>query len=104
MENFMNEERENKDIISEEDYTMKMSASPSAPANDSPGDSEADAGAEFNMGFKFHPDNSESVVVEDSDESSDEELLPVRKFPFISSQKLIEMQKRIVDASVVYSD
>ncbi len=45
-----------EDTISEQEYTMRMKSASSLPENDSPGDSESDAGAEFGMGLEYEPD------------------------------------------------
>jgi hypothetical protein len=45
--------RTKNDYISEEDFTQIMNHYASNPQNDSPGDSDSDAGAEFNMGMNF---------------------------------------------------
>lgn len=52
-----------KDFITEEDYTIQMSRISTSPEDDSPGDSEADAGAEFAMGLNF-----EARVVRDEND------------------------------------
>ena len=59
--------KKNKDIITEEEFTLRMAPLSSSPEDDSPGDSEADAGSEFQMGAEFLP--------EDTDEDSDEVTL-----------------------------
>lgn len=50
--------RENKDLISEEEYNRSMTGRSTSPQKDSPGDSEADTQAEFQMGFNYAPENS----------------------------------------------
>lgn len=46
----------NRDLISEEEYNKQMIGRSTNPQKDSPGDSEADTQAEFNMGFNFTPE------------------------------------------------
>lgn len=59
-----------KDIITEEEYTRRMlSSTATSPQDDSPGDSEADAGAEFEMGINYMPSN-----IDDEDEEEAEQL------------------------------
>ncbi len=49
-------DRSVEDTISEREYTMRMKSRSSKPEDDSPGDSESDAGAEFQMGMEYLPD------------------------------------------------
>lgn len=51
----MSKDRALQDIISQSEYTMRMKAASSQPQDDSPGDSELDSGAEFNMGVEYMP-------------------------------------------------
>ncbi len=52
-----------EDTISEKEYTMRMKSASSKPEDDSPGDSEADAGAEFEMGLEYLPDEKNDSEV-----------------------------------------
>jgi len=54
--NIMGKDRSIEDTISENEYTMRMKSVSTNPQDDSPGDSEADAGAEFEMGLEYIPD------------------------------------------------
>lgn len=56
-----------KDIITEEEYTRKMTPISTSPQDDSPGDSEADAGAEFEMGINYMPSYSEDEEIDEDD-------------------------------------
>ena len=48
-------DKSNKDTISEEEYTSQLPFTSPSPEEDSPGDSESDAGAEFMMGLNYIP-------------------------------------------------
>ncbi len=52
----MGKDRSIEDTISENEYTMRIKSVSTNPQDDSPGDSEADAGAEFEMGLEYIPD------------------------------------------------
>ncbi len=52
----MAKDKSAEDIISEQEYTMRMKSASALPENDSPGDSEIDSGAEFAMGIEYIPD------------------------------------------------
>lgn len=56
-----------KDIISEQEFNQQVAArkSMALPENDSPGDSEFDAGDEFDMGLEFTPESA--LLDEDKD-------------------------------------
>lgn len=56
-----------KDIISEQEFNLQVAnrKAMAMPEDDSPGDSEFDAGDEFDMGIEFTP---ESALFEDEDE------------------------------------
>ena len=58
-----------KDIISEKEFNLKVGTASPQPEDDSPGDSEADAGAEFEMGLEYSPDDED--VSDESDESDE---------------------------------
>lgn len=49
-----------KDIISEQEFNQQVAArkSMALPEEDSPGDSELDAGEEFDMGVEFTPESA----------------------------------------------
>lgn len=63
----MGKDRSAEDTISEKEYTMRMKSASPKPEDDSPGDSESDAGAEFEMGLEYLPDerNDSEVPIED---------------------------------------
>ncbi len=63
----MGKDRSVEDTISEKEYTMRMKSVSSKPEDDSPGDSESDAGAEFEMGLEYLPDerNDSELPVEE---------------------------------------
>ncbi len=59
--------KKTKDIITEEEFTLRMAPLSTSPEDDSPGDSEADAGSEFQMGAEF--------LAEENDEDEDDVTL-----------------------------
>ncbi|MBC7467260.1 MAG: hypothetical protein H7256_14815 [Bdellovibrio sp.] len=59
----MGKDKSLEDTISESEYTMRMKSASSNPEDDSPGDSESDAGAEFEMGLEYLPDESNDYEV-----------------------------------------
>lgn len=54
-----------EDTISENEYTLRMRSASTRPEDDSPGDSESDAGSEFEMGVEYLPDedNDPDIIV-----------------------------------------
>ena len=52
----MSKNKSKRDTISEEEFNAQMTATPSSPEMDSPGDQEEDAGAEFLTGLNYMPD------------------------------------------------
>lgn len=54
-----------KDIITEEEYNRRMTPPSSSPEHDSPGDSEEDAGVEFQMGLDYTPKDLEDEDIEE---------------------------------------
>ena len=46
-----------KDTISEQEYNIRMERTVDLPEEDSPGDSEKDAGTEFLMGLNYMPED-----------------------------------------------
>jgi hypothetical protein len=64
--------KKDKDIISEEEFNLQSAASSTLPEEDSPGDSEADSGSEFEMGLEYTPDEDTEEIDEDGgDEPGD---------------------------------
>ena len=61
----MAKDRSAEDIISEKEYTMRMKSVSTKPEDDSPGDSESDAGAEFKMGLEYLPDEKNDPTLPD---------------------------------------
>lgn len=53
---------ENNDFISEEEFTNQIQDVSTDPQEDSPGDSEKDAGVEFSMGMGYQPDESDGQL------------------------------------------
>ena len=47
--------KENYDVISEQEFTVQEKGASTDPQEDSPGDSEKDAGEEFLMGMNYQP-------------------------------------------------
>jgi hypothetical protein len=66
----MSKKKNANDLISESEYTRRMSGSSTNPEQDSPGDSEADAGEEFKLGLNYNSYN------DDRPEFPDEDLEP----------------------------
>lgn len=64
----MGKDRSIEDTISENEYTLRMRSASSKPEDDSPGDSESDAGAEFEMGLEYLPDESHDFDLTDEEE------------------------------------
>ena len=52
--------KSHNDFITEENFTRLMTFVPSNPKDDSPGDSEKDAGAEFLMGMYYETEDNSS--------------------------------------------
>lgn len=82
-----------KDIITEEEYTRKMTPASLAPQDDSPGDSEIDAGAEFEMGVSYVPNYS------DDDTEDSEELLAADQ-----NEKGVATKSEIIPAHRIEED
>ena len=55
--------KSNEDTISEKEYTMRMKSVSTKPEDDSPDDTETDAGAEFEMGLEYIPDEKNDFEV-----------------------------------------
>ena len=53
--------RKNHDIITEEQFTVEGRGSSTDPQEDSPGDSEQDAGLEFLLGVNYQPFDADFV-------------------------------------------
>lgn len=79
-----------KDIITEEEYTRKMRFSSLSPTEDSPGDSETDAGVEFQMGVDYMPEDTD-----EDEEDTSEEIAPSVEFHRIKEDELPESAKVI---------
>ena len=65
----MKKSKLNHDIISEQEFTMQEIGASTDPQEDSPGDSEKDAGGEFLMGLNYQP-----IATELADEDEDEKI------------------------------
>ncbi len=63
--------KENHDIISEEEFTAQERGASTDPQEDSPGDSEKDAGAEFIMGMNYQPIATELADEEETLQNKD---------------------------------
>ncbi len=70
----MAKDRSFEDTISEKEYTMRMKSASTKPEDDSPGDSEMDAGAEFGMGLEYLPDKKNDPEVPTEESLSDLEV------------------------------
>ncbi len=64
----MSDHKRTQDTISENEYTRRMKSASTRPQDDSPGDSETDAGVEFEMGIDYSPDPTKEI---DPDTSGD---------------------------------
>ena len=56
--------KKTKDIITEEEYTLRMAPLSTLPEDDSPSDSESDAGSEFQMGVEYLADETDEDTEE----------------------------------------
>lgn len=59
-----------EDTISEEVYTAQMASASTSPKEDSPGDSESDAGLEYQMGLDYLPgekDDPDEVIADSAE-------------------------------------
>ena len=66
--------KENHDIISEEEFTVQEKGASTDPQEDSPGDSEKDAGEEFLMGMSYQPIATELADEEETLQNKDSTL------------------------------
>jgi hypothetical protein len=64
------------DTISEEEFTTQVQGASTDPQEDSPGDSEKDAGVEFAMGVNYKPIASEFA---DEDETLQNEISAIER-------------------------
>ena len=65
--------RKHHDIISEQEFTIRGPGASTDPQEDSPGDSEKDAGVEFSMGMNYKPTEYEPIDDEEQQEDQDEQ-------------------------------
>ncbi|MDH4468948.1 MAG: hypothetical protein QE271_12895 [Bacteriovoracaceae bacterium] len=84
------------DFISEENFTRLMSFVPSRPEDDSPGDSEKDAGAEFMMGMSYE---SQDTTGDDSEDKNTSHRIPEK----VTTQKSRLIEKSMIMNSVLPS-
>jgi hypothetical protein len=73
----MERDKSIEDTISEKEYTMRMKLASSKPEDDSPGDSESDAGSEFEMGLEYLPDERNDFEVPTAETPKH----PIKKIP-----------------------
>jgi hypothetical protein len=83
----MGKDKRLDDTISENEYTMRMKSVSSKPQDDSPGDSESDAGTEFEMGLEYLPKDEE----ESANSSAEIPKHPPKKIP--ESAKVIASEQ-----------
>jgi hypothetical protein len=67
--------RNKRDLISEAEFNASMIGSSTDPQEDSPGDSESDTDAEFEMGFNFNP-AEENPILESKESEESDRILP----------------------------
>jgi hypothetical protein len=84
----MTKDKTAEDIISEEQYTNEMIGASTAPEDDSPGDSEQDAGSEFYMGVSYLRENKTGAEetprpLADRSNAAEIELRPIVNVPEI---------------------
>ncbi len=60
------------DLISESEYTLRMRGASTDPEQDSPGDSEADAGEEFKLGLNYNSYNDDRPEFPDEDKEPED--------------------------------
>jgi len=66
----MSRDKSKHDLITEEEFNMRIATSGANPELDSPGDTEEDAGSEFDLGMNF--DAGEDGEVDDLDKVGSE--------------------------------
>lgn len=95
----MVKDRSAEDIITEEEYTVRMvKARSTQPEDDSPGDSEMDAGAEFDMGLEYLPDDGN-----DPDLPDEEFLLESEVDKKLNDEKFQKQLKEIPESAKAIS-
>lgn len=99
----MSKNKNKKDIISEQEFNLRMRSQGSLPEDDSPGDSEQDSGSEFLMGLNYIPEGGSEepgeIVFSDEKSTSSSELPSSDKGPLLSDKK-----SKIEKAKVISSD
>ncbi len=95
----MVKDKSSNDIISENEYTMRMRSASTDPQDDSPGDSESDAGSEFEMGLEYIP-NTKNDPEEPVDIPNDEPEEPTNPE---DPESPILVMKEIPDSAKVIS-
>lgn len=96
--------KHNHDYITAEDYTIQMAKSTHLdPQEDSPGDSEVDAGAEFKMGLNFSADELESEEIDEEKEVEVADADTVDK-EIVAPQKKLDIDSLPDSAKVVFSE
>jgi hypothetical protein len=91
-----------KDIITEEEYTRRMlSPNSTLPQEDSPGDSEADAGAEFEMGMNYMPSD---IDEDDEKESEEAEAAGENEEPVVTKEHRLDEDELPESAKVISSN
>lgn len=96
-------DRSHEDLISEEEYTRRMTTASSLPENDSPGDSEDDAGAEFLMGLEYEPDPSQDPEMP-PEEALSADLFDEDEFTKLKEAKHHPMIRLPPNAEVINSE
>lgn len=99
--NIMVKDKSLEDTISETEFTMRMNSVSSQPEYDSQGDSEMDAGAEFEMGLEFLPDSQsnpelasvENLVsaIEIKEEAEESLQLEAQKYPIVEISENVQV-------------
>ncbi len=81
-----------EDAIDEDRFTKKMGAANflSLPENDSPGDSESDAGAEFDLGLGFYPETKKARSPSENENQSEKEYLEENEMGLNESSTVVD--------------
>jgi hypothetical protein len=66
----MSKDKSKHDLITEEEFNMRTAAGGANPELDSPGDTEEDAGSEFDMGLNF--DSNDDDIPDELDHIGNE--------------------------------
>ena len=69
----MSKDKNKRDLISEQEFNHQMEENLDDPLEDSPGDSEDDAGLEFMAGLNYSPGEKNELAESDDEEAEESE-------------------------------